>query len=84
MTDPRQERKANALALQREIQDTRVQLVADIGELQDVVRVRLSVRHILQTHPEILRGLSVALGIAGVATIALLWRATKRARQAAS
>jgi hypothetical protein len=83
MTEAEQEREANALALQNEIRHRRAQVVADIDELRDAIRLRLSVRHLLQTHPRVLQGLTVALGVAGIATLALIWRAAKRSRRAA-
>ena len=84
MANVEQDREQTALALQREIHDARAQVVADIDELRDVIRVRLSLTNILRSHPAVAQGLTIALGVAGVATLALLWRATKRARQAAS
>jgi len=83
MADVEQDRETTALALQREIRHTRAQVIADIDELRDAVRVRLSLTHILRSHPRIAQGLTIALGVAGVATLALLWRTTKRARTAA-
>lgn len=78
MADLEPKHEATALALQREIRDTRAQVVADIDELRDAVRMRLSLTHILRTHPRVAQGLTIALGVAGVATLALLWRATQR------
>ncbi len=83
MTELEQDREATALALQNEIRHTRAQVVADIDELRDAIRVRFSLTHVLQSHPRILQGLGVALGVAGVTTLALIWRATKRSRRAA-
>lgn len=78
MAELEQDREQTALALQREIRHTRAQVVSDIDELRDALRIRLSVGHILRTHPRFTQGLSIALGVAGVATLALLWRASKR------
>lgn len=78
MTDAEQDREATALALQNEIQHKRAQVVADIDELRDAIRLRFSLTHMLQTHPRVMQGLSVALGVAAIATLALIWRATKR------
>jgi hypothetical protein len=82
-TEEEQDREATAIALQNEIRHKRAQVVSDIDELRDAIRVRLSLTHVLQSHPRILQGLSVALGVAGIATLALIWRATKRSRRAA-
>jgi hypothetical protein len=83
MTDEEQVREATALALQSEIRHKRAQVVSDIDELRDAIRLRFSLTHVLRTHPRIAQGLSVALGVAGIATLALIWRATKRSRRAA-
>jgi hypothetical protein len=80
MTD---EQERTALALQREIQHTRAEVVADIDRLRDAVRERVSLRYILQTHPRLTQVLSLALGVAGVTTLLLLWRATAGRRDAA-
>jgi hypothetical protein len=67
-----------ALALQTEIRHKRAQVVADMDELRHAVRVRTSLTYILHTHPQIMRGVTIALGVAGIATLALLFRATRR------
>jgi len=82
MTEAEQGTEETALALQTEIRHARAQVVADIDELRDAIRVRFSLTHVLQSHPRIMQGLSVALGLAGVATLALIWRATTRSKQA--
>jgi len=71
-----QQREQTALALQRELQDTRAELVADIDRLRDVVRERVSIRHILHTHPRLTQALSIALGVVGIASLAMIWRAS--------
>ena len=73
------EAEATALALQHEIQVKRAELVEDIDRLRDAVRERVSVRYILSTHPRLTQALTIALGVAGVGTLVLLWRATARA-----
>ena len=71
--------EATALALQHEIQVKRAALVEDIDRLRGAVRERVSVRYLLSTHPRITQALTIGLGVAGVATFVLLWRATARA-----
>jgi hypothetical protein len=83
VTDEGQDREATALALQSEIRHKRAQVVADIDELRDAIRLRFSLTHVLQTHPRILQGLGVALGVAGIAALAMIWRTTKRSRRTA-
>jgi len=78
-TETETDTEATALALQHEIQTTRAQLVQDIDQLRHAVRERVSVRHFLSTHPRITQVLTVGLGVAGLGTFALLWRATARA-----
>lgn len=75
------EAKHTALALQTEIRHKRAQVVADIDELRHSLRVRTSPAYILHTHPRVMQGLTIALGIFGVATLALLYRATTRRRR---
>lgn len=81
MTKLEGESAATALALQAEIRHKRAEVVEDIDALRHAVRVRLSVPYFLHTHPEIVRGVTIALGVAGIATLALLFRATRRNRQ---
>jgi hypothetical protein len=81
VTELEGESKAHALVLQREIQEKRAQVVADIDELRDVVRIRLSLAHILQSHPRVMQGAAFALGIGGIATLVMIFRATKRSKQ---
>lgn len=78
MTEPELEREATALALQNEIRHKRAQVVADIDELRDAIRLRFSLTHLLQSHPRVMQGLSVALGVAGIATLAIIWRAANK------
>jgi len=73
MTD---EQEQTAIALQREIQHTRAEVVADIDRLRHVVREQISIRHILRTHPRLTQALTLALGAVGLTTLVLLWRAT--------
>jgi hypothetical protein len=81
MTELDGDKEQTALALQREIHEKRAQVVADIDELRDTVRIRLSLTHILQSHPKMMQGLTIGLGVAGIGTLALLWRATHRRKQ---
>jgi hypothetical protein len=77
-----QDREQSPLALRREIRRTRAQVVSDIDELRDALRVRLSLSHVLRAHPRFAQGLTVALALAGIATLALVWHASKRGGQA--
>jgi hypothetical protein len=81
MTEEQTDRAQTALALQRDIQDRRAELVADIDRLRGAVRERISIRYILQTHPRLTQALTIGLGVSGVLALGLIWRATKAARQ---
>jgi len=78
MTDP--DRQQTAITLQREIAYARADLVQDIDRLRTVVKERTNLVRILQDHPRATMALSVALGVAGITTFALLWRKTKKRR----
>lgn len=78
MTELEGETQQHALALQTEIRHKRAQVVEDIGTLRHAVREQLSLRYFLHTHPEVVRGVTIALGVAGIATLALLFRAARR------
>ena len=71
--------EATALALQHEIQVKRAELVDDIDRLRDAVRERVSVRYFMKSYPRLTQALTIGLGVVGVGTFLLLWRATSRA-----